>query len=272
MAPEAELVSQLIGDVYDAALQPMLWRDALKRVTEFVGGSAASLYWKNAIHRTGAVRHSWNLDPAFSYFNTQVKFDPVTVTQFTFGVEDIYSIGDLIPYDEFLQTRVYKEWAKPQGWVDHLAATLDKTSTSFALFGVFRNEQEGLVDDEMRRRMRLIVPHVRRAVLIGNVIDLHDEKSAMLADAFDTLAAGVFLVDAHCRIVFANATGRALLGRAISFATRRTCLPWWTRGPPAPSAMPFKPPGAATPPLACAASRCRCRCNWIGAGWRISCH
>jgi hypothetical protein len=43
-----------------------------------------------------------------------------------------------MPYEEFLQTRVYKEWAKPQGWVDHLASTLDKSSTSFTLFGIFR--------------------------------------------------------------------------------------------------------------------------------------
>jgi hypothetical protein len=30
--------------------------------------------------------------------------------------------------------------------------------------------RDGRVDDEMRRRMRLIVPHMRRAVLIGRVI------------------------------------------------------------------------------------------------------
>jgi hypothetical protein len=29
------------------------------------------------------------------------------------------------------------------------------------------NEASGMVDDEMRRRMRLVVPHVRRAVRTG---------------------------------------------------------------------------------------------------------
>ena len=40
------------------------------------------------------------------------------------------------------------------------------------LFRVFRHERDGLVNDETRRRMHLIVPHMRRAVLIGRVIDL----------------------------------------------------------------------------------------------------
>ena len=211
MNSEADILSRLIGDIYDTALQPALWRDVLKQASGFVGGSAAALYSKNAVRKTGLERYHWNLDPAYDYFGKQARFDPVTVTQFTFAVEDIYSIADLIPYHEFLQTRVYKEWAKPQGFVDHLATTLDKSATSFALFGIFRNEQQGLVDDEMRRRMRLIVPHVRRATLIGNVIDLGHDKSAMLVDALDTLTAGVFLVDARCGIVFANVAGQALL-------------------------------------------------------------
>jgi DNA-binding NarL/FixJ family response regulator len=48
-------------------------------------------------------------------------------------------------------------------------------------------------------------------VLIGNIIDLHNDTSTTLAGVFDALAAGVFLVDARSRIVFANAAGQDLL-------------------------------------------------------------
>jgi hypothetical protein len=37
------------------------------------------------------------------------------------------------------------------------------------MFGVFRHERDGLADEDTRRRMRLIVPHIRRAALIGKV-------------------------------------------------------------------------------------------------------
>src|ERR1700733_15045151 len=122
---EAEEISQLIGNIYDAALDPTLWIDVLKQTSDFVGGSAASLYSKNVIIRNGEARYSWNLDTTSldDYFTKYVKADPVTVGQFFFGVGEIYSISDIMPYDEFLQTSVYGEWAKPRGWVDHLAAT-----------------------------------------------------------------------------------------------------------------------------------------------------
>jgi DNA-binding CsgD family transcriptional regulator len=59
--------------------------------------------------------------------------------------------------------------------------------------------------------MRLIVPHVRRAVLIGRLIDLKKADAETFADTFDGLRAGMFLVDATGRIVHANAAAHSLL-------------------------------------------------------------
>jgi DNA-binding CsgD family transcriptional regulator len=68
-----------------------------------------------------------------------------------------------------------------------------------------------MVDRDMRRRMRLIAPHVRRAVLIGRVIDLKTAEAARLADTLDGLSAGIFLVDATGAIIHANVAGHAIL-------------------------------------------------------------
>jgi DNA-binding CsgD family transcriptional regulator len=65
----------------------------------------------------------------------------------------------------------------------------------------------------MRRRMRLIVPHLRRAVLIGKVIDLKTAEADSLADSVDGISAGMFMVDANGRIVHANASGHAMLAQ-----------------------------------------------------------
>jgi DNA-binding CsgD family transcriptional regulator len=76
---------------------------------------------------------------------------------------------------------------------------------------VFRHERDGVADDDMRRRMRLLVPHLRRAVLIGRLFDLKAAEAASLADTLDGLAAGMFLVDATGRIIHANAAGHGIL-------------------------------------------------------------
>jgi DNA-binding CsgD family transcriptional regulator len=71
----------------------------------------------------------------------------------------------------------------------------------------------------MRQRMHLLVPHVRRAVLIGNVIDLQKEKAGSLSDALDGLDAGVFLLDKRCHIAFSNIAAQALLDDAAILRT-----------------------------------------------------
>jgi DNA-binding CsgD family transcriptional regulator len=68
----------------------------------------------------------------------------------------------------------------------------------------------------MRQRFALVVPHIRRAVLIGKAIDLKTLEAAALADSFDTLNSGMFLVDASGRIVHANASGHSMVAEATA--------------------------------------------------------
>ena len=78
-------------------------------------------------------------------------------------------------------------------------------------FGVFREEPDGIADDEMRQRMHQIAPHLRRAMLIGAAMERKTAEAATFADALDGFSAGMFLLDASGRIVHANASGRAQL-------------------------------------------------------------
>jgi DNA-binding CsgD family transcriptional regulator len=68
-----------------------------------------------------------------------------------------------------------------------------------------------MIDSEMRRRIAQIVPHVQRALLINRTIDLRDSEAATFAATLDGLSAGIFLVDADCRLVHANAAGHDML-------------------------------------------------------------
>jgi DNA-binding CsgD family transcriptional regulator len=210
---EDERLSGLIAEVYDAAIDPSLWVAVLAKCTEFVGGLAAALFYKDAVSKTGNVAYQYGIEPRFQqlYFEKIIKLDPLTIGHFFAEIEEPVAVAEIIQFDEFLETRAYREWGKPQGIIDVLNVALDKTSTSAAMFCVFRHERDGRVDDEMRRRMRLIVPHLRRAVLIGRVIDLKTAKAAAFANTLDGLSAGMFLVDASSRIVHANAAGLASL-------------------------------------------------------------
>jgi DNA-binding CsgD family transcriptional regulator len=206
--------SALVADIYDAALDPPVWRKVLKNVCEFVrGGPSASLFWQDAAKKTGHTYFVWGGDPVYGqlYWDKYIALNPLTPTAICFPVGEPYSATDIVPIAQFVETPFYKEWMSPQGWGDVVSANLDKAATSRAVFSVARHARDGLVDDEMRRRMRLLIPHVRRSVTIGRLIDLNRVEAGALADTLDGLEAGMFLVDSCGRLVHANASGRAML-------------------------------------------------------------
>jgi DNA-binding CsgD family transcriptional regulator len=207
-------LTQLIGDIYDAALDSSRWTSVLAKIAGFAGGHAAGLLSKDSVSKSGSIHYQSGVDPYFVrlYSETYWKFDPVASLP-DCDIEQIVSVPDLVPYDEFRAGRFYREWAQPQGWIDAANAVLEKSATSCAYLSVLRNDASGMVDEEMRRRMRLVVPHVRRAVRTGKVIDLSQAKAATFADILDGLSPAIYLVDADGLIVHGNAAGRAVLDR-----------------------------------------------------------
>jgi hypothetical protein len=89
------------------------------------------------------------------YSETYSKFAPFAVVALV-GVGQIVSLPDLVSYEEYCQGRFYQEWAAPQGWIDVASAVLEKSATSCISLGVVRSREDGMVDDEMRRRMSLV--------------------------------------------------------------------------------------------------------------------
>jgi len=210
---EAEQLSSLTGDIYDAALKPTLWIDVLAKCAQFVGGPAAMLVSRDTAHPTRSVAYYSGFDQHFKQLVLEkyVKMNPLLMGRAFARIGEPVAITDIVRKDELLQERAYREWARPQGLVDVLNVAIDKSATSAAVLCVFRHERDGRVDDEMRRRMRLIIPHIRRGVLIGRVIRLQTAEVATFADTLDGIRAGMLLVDARGRIIHANASGHALL-------------------------------------------------------------
>jgi DNA-binding CsgD family transcriptional regulator/PAS domain-containing protein len=220
---EAEPVSQLVGQIYDAALDRSLWASVLERTCRYVEGVSAMLGAEDSVQRSARFFFEWGNDPHYLrlYEETYCRLNPMTVpTVLHAEVGSVLASTDLVPYEEIVASRFYREWLQPQGIVDAISVTLEKSVTSYAAIAVNRHERQGRVDADMRRRMAILAPHLRRAVAIGTVIELHTVEAAAFADALDGLAAGMFLVDGDARIIHANASGSAMLAAGDILADR----------------------------------------------------
>lgn len=207
---DSEWLSGLISVVYDAAIDQLAWEEAIEEIAYVVGGTGAGLFCKDVNVQHAVVSHSFGIvRPLPVRLFRQIY--PVIVGHFLTGTEEPVATTDLIAHDRLVETALYREWAEPQGLIDFVSAVLDKSAASVAMFGVFRHQRNGFVDDEARHRMRLIIPHVRRAVLISQMFDLKITEAGTFADTLDGLGAGLYLVDSGGRIVHANAAGHDIL-------------------------------------------------------------
>ena len=214
---DPEHVSSLIGDIYDAVVDQTLWIGALDKAARFVGAQAGVLLWQNPASVSVDLIHAFGIEPHYVdlYVERYAKLDPTTAPMFQLETDDVASPTDLLPHGEFANSFFYREWLEPQGFVDLLQASLDKSSTDFARLFFLRKSESGMVDGSMRERLRLIVPHIRRAVLVGQMVDRAAAEAATFGNALDGIGAGLFFVDAGGRIVHANTSGQDMLAQGV---------------------------------------------------------
>jgi DNA-binding CsgD family transcriptional regulator/PAS domain-containing protein len=209
---DIEQLNGLVAAIYDAALDSTRWSGVLERMTAFVGGKAAGLLARDPTRRSVRLLGQCGVDARYLqlYAETYAELGPLARWR-PGAVEQIVAMPELVTNEDFRGGRFYREWMRPQGWADIAVAVLESSADRRAFLAVARDEASGMVDDAMRRRLTMLVPHLRRAVQIAQALEFKRAEAATLAGVLDGLSAGLFLVDGSGRIVHANAAGTRML-------------------------------------------------------------
>lgn len=214
-----QVLSELIGSIYDCALDPSRWEKTLPNVMD-----ALDCHY-SALHLTDLRHHRFLL-------NKTVGFEPYQVEQTTKYLPEINAILGEAPWpslDEphvvsrhvspaYIETSPYfQEWVKPAGIVDMMVFFLMRTPMHWSGFGVGRNERQGIITEREIELGKLLLPHLRRAVTISKVVDIRTIESARMAEALDALRCAVVLTNEHGAILHANRLAERMLcdGRPI---------------------------------------------------------
>src|SRR5262245_22641058 len=136
---EAARLSSLIGDIYDAALDPGLWPGVLEKTAGFVGGSSCNLTSTDTGLSGFDLHVDWGSDPYYvelmaTKYHRLYPLPPLVMAYVQPG--EVMSIDTLMPYEEYARSRFYLEWAKPQNLTDAVAVVLEKSATKFASVAV----------------------------------------------------------------------------------------------------------------------------------------
>lgn len=211
MTTESMALSAVIADIYDAALRPSLWTDALRSVCGYIGGYQTVMFWQDATTDNAGTLYRHNDDPEYSelYNKTYAQLNPLFPAVAFVEVGTAVSAHDLVPWEEMSRTRFYREWIAPQKIGDALGVLLERDATRVVF--ITTHFGEIVIPEEPRQRMALLVPHLQRAVAIGRHFVKFEAREQEFSELLDRLDAGVFLVADQGRIVFANAQGQQIL-------------------------------------------------------------
>lgn len=211
---QPEVFSSIVGDIYDCALNPDAWTAALTRVSAAMNTAYTSISLSNPqFAQARMVSHSpW--DPAMlKVLNEEYGAEGIPGLRevLTGSVDEPRSTLSEMSEDAFYATPFYQNWVEPQGLRDACVMKFAHTPQRIGAIASVTSNQRDIITADERRFMGLLSPHLRRAAMIGDLLDYERVQTASFRQALEGLQKPVMLVGSDSRILFANAAAQALL-------------------------------------------------------------
>jgi hypothetical protein len=181
--------SELIASIYDCVLDPERWEQALDDIKTALDCETAMLVLDDLRNHRFLISKAAGMD---AEFQAQIaKHLPEINAEMTRALAVCSSFDDPhILTRELSRARVdsspyLQECAKPRGIVDQMTYYLMHSSARLAALGFGRHERYGVLTDRDVELGALLLPHIRRAVTISNVLDARTIERSRMAEALD---------------------------------------------------------------------------------------
>lgn len=211
--------SHLIGLIYDAAIRPARWSEAIEAIRVALNFENAALSLQ-ALH-SGEVLLNVTANIPRQYADRMRDYSADVVDQWG-GVDAFnrFPIGEPRVLSrvnpravDFATTRnrYSREWAQPQGLADLLAIGLLRDERHFGALGLGRHINTMPILEAEIDGARLLIPHLQRAAEINRLLDIALLARSTFEATLDSLAVPVLLVTESCTLVHANPRAQDLL-------------------------------------------------------------
>jgi DNA-binding CsgD family transcriptional regulator/PAS domain-containing protein len=212
----AERLSSLIGAIYDCVIQPQHWPTVLDEL-------------RTVTHCANAVLAANLLPSGESLISSVVGIAPEWLARINdhgdhvvdvwggveriaqYPLEEPVVCSQAVGWGHVRRNLYYRNWALPQGLYDSVSLPLSRSATFIATLTMGRHADAGAFADADLELLRLIAPHLRRAVTISRLLERQALTASTLAQTLDALSVAIALVDDQLAILHANRAARDLL-------------------------------------------------------------
>lgn len=209
-------LSELIGMIYDCVIEPDRWPATLAEICQSIDCLSGFLLLVDLEQSSHKFAYSWRLsadwkERYFAYSDQLTGFYSLAFSR------QYHLDGEPLIMSRFIdQTgpngmRVYEDLRRTLNITDVMQTVVLREARRIAVLTVNRHQEGSTLMDEDAATIRLLVPHVRRAVKIIDILDVKKIESDTLAATLDTFLAGVVVVGEGGRILHANDAAKRML-------------------------------------------------------------
>jgi DNA-binding CsgD family transcriptional regulator/PAS domain-containing protein len=218
-------ILELIGQVYDAALDQKLWADLSSEIARTFGGNSCVIQVQN--RSTGFVdwisqTPNYTPESADAYRRYYYKHDVWVARAAAKASGRVFGSDDLIEDEEFERTEIHVDFHRKLGFFyvvgavaplgsDRRASHAASAGSIMGIIGVHRPRQAGLFDATAKKELQLFLPHLQRALQVRQRLSIPSVAEQAAVEGLERTGTATLVVCRDGTILYANRQAETLL-------------------------------------------------------------
>lgn len=220
-------LSATIGMIYDCVLAPDRWSRVIEAICHqfsFASGALGVVQSRPAgAHQL--VSH-YGLDTEWmavvnSYISDSISLWGGPARIANYPLEEPIIFSEVSPRAQWADNRYYRDILKPRGLTEAATIALVRDAHVNGYVGLNRHASAGAIRLQDREGLRLLAPHMRRAITIADLLDLNGLERATFRSVLDGIRSAVILVSEDLDVIHTNAAADHMLAHGAPFAVTR---------------------------------------------------
>ncbi|MFT3759179.1 helix-turn-helix transcriptional regulator [Thauera sp.] len=199
----------IVSALYDASLDSRRWGEALERFRVLFQANYATL-----ILRSPEVANLGMMIAVGVEGGDKVTYLPYGHSMTPFAnqpADKVFLVQDLMTESEWRRTAYYQHWCEPVNVFHVMGADISTPDSGKLRFRLTRPESAPRFSDLDRARCEALLPHLRRALHIHNLLDRSESLGTLYSQAIGRLSVGTIVLDDGGRVLEQNLIARELL-------------------------------------------------------------
>lgn len=216
----------LIENIYDAAMAPEKWQQVMSGLADTLGTKSALLREVNYTSGSVGLYKTYGFDPTFTkaYREHFVHLDYFAPALMREPVGKISTGDQEVPWEQQRDTEFCNDYLLAQKSRYCLGITLARQHDYHLLFALQRTQQQGDFTADDLPLLRLLAPHMTRAMVIHRHMLAVTTQQQWALSALDKLKIGVLLLDERGKPGFINQKAEQLMSAGCGLSVNRDTL------------------------------------------------